>query len=509
MIVSVSDVRKSEQFTMKNESISSLALMERAATVFTDQLAQDVDLSEYERIFVFCGPGNNGGDGLVAARLLAKQNLPVEVVLAVADCNKSVEFTHNLEKIEHLQAELSDFSCCYFEDFLSKKPKNSGQVLVIDALFGIGLSRPLSGYFKDVVQYINHLDADVVAIDVPSGLFADKHTPDDSPCVAADRTYTFQWMKWAFLLPENAERVGCVSVLDIGLQLADYKLINSFVIRDEILRLIYVPPRKYAHKGSNGHGLLFAGSGSMQGAAILAATAALRSGLGKLTVHTPSGVAPLIPAVLPEAIVDKDINENCISKIDAIRLQGIQAIAIGPGIGQSQQTAALLKDLLSEVHSPMVIDADALNLLALNKTWLAYLPPLSILTPHFKEFERLVGVAENDFDRIAKLRDFANKYNVIVILKGAHSVVAVPRGGLFVNNTGNAGMATAGSGDVLTGVLLACLAKGYSPQISALIGVYIHGRAGDFALDNESEESLIAGDICRNLGKAFKTLRSR
>ena len=268
-----------------------------------------------------------------------------------------------------------------------------------------------------------------------------------------------------------------------------------------------IPPKKFAHKGSNGHGLLIAGSRTMPGAAILSATAALRSGIGKVTVHTTANVAAALPIALPEAILSTDENMECVSKCHWEDMYGINAIAIGPGIGRSPKTLAMLKDLLSEVTAPVVFDADALNLLAENKTLLAYLPENAILTPHFKEFERLAGASENDFDRIERVGNFAKKHNVIVILKGANSIIAMPDGKYFVNSTGNPGMATAGSGDVLTGILLALLAKGYAPQLAALLGTYLHGLAGDCALDKESHESLIASDIAHNIGKAIKKMR--
>ncbi|MDD4395861.1 MAG: NAD(P)H-hydrate dehydratase [Bacteroidales bacterium] len=517
MIVSVSDVRESEQYTMKNEPISSLNLMARAADTFTMQLLKEVDLSSFDKILIFCGPGNNGGDGLVTAQLLALQGWQVEVVLAVGNSNKSAEFEENWAKLKQLQAQKQNLTCVHFEDIKDVPPYPTTHLLVIDALFGIGLSRPLSDYFADVVFYINNLRSIertmqlyktlIVALDIPSGLFADKHTSLQSPCVFANVTYTFQWMKWAFLLPENADRVGDVSVLDIGLQLPPEKIIYSLLIDNELVNKLYIPPRKFAHKGSNGHGLLIAGSERMPGAAVLSATAAMRGGIGKLTVHTVDAVANILPISLPEAILDRDANLSSVSQINFDTMPALQAIAVGPGIGTSQRTESLLKDLMTEVHSPLILDADALNILANHKTWLAYLPAFSILTPHFKELERLMGPVKDDFERIEKVRNFANKYNVIVVVKGAHSLVVLPNGKIFVNTTGNPGMATAGSGDVLTGILLACMSKGYSPEVAAILGVYLHGKAGDCALENESEESLIAGDICKYLGNAFKTMR--
>ena len=508
MIVNHNYIRESERVTMLTEPISSTDLMERAATTVTEQLLQDVRIAEAEQILVFCGPGNNGGDGLVIARLLARYNHPVTVVTACYSSSTTPDFDLNYQCIQQMLPDYPNLQCVSFDEYCSH-PAPASAVVAIDALFGIGLSRPLAGEYAEVVDFINAQQYDVVAVDIPSGLFIDRHTPKEAHRIKAQRTYTFQWQKWAFLLPENAEFVGKVSVLDIGLRAVDdsFGRMGECLTGNEVAKLL-PPPRKFAHKGSNGHGLLIAGSQKMPGAAILSATAALRSGIGKVTVHTTPNVAAALPHSLPEAILDPDACETCVSVCHWEEMNGLNAIAIGPGIGQAPKTAALLKDLLSEVHTPTLFDADALNLLAANKTLLAFLPANSILTPHFKEFERLAGPSENDFNRIERVKNFSQKHNVIVILKGAHSVIATPDGKVFVNSTGNPGMATAGSGDVLTGVLLALLAKGYAPQWAAILGAYLHGLAGDIALENESEESLIASDISKNLRKAFKKIRA-
>lgn len=507
MIVTHNYIRESERVTMETEPISSTDLMERAAATVTDQLMKDVRIGDVEQVLVFCGPGNNGGDGLVIARLLALCHRPVTVVTACFSGVTTPDFDINLQRIQQLLPDYPNLQCVTFEEYRSN-PTRATLVVAIDALFGIGLSRPLSGEYAEVVDFINAQQHYVVAVDVPSGLFIDRPTPKEAHRIKAHRTYTFQWQKWAFLLPETAEYVGTVSVLDIGLRPVDdsFGHVGEYLTNETVAQLL-LPPRKFAHKGSNGHGLLIAGSRTMPGAAILSATAALRSGIGKVTVHTTANVAAALPIALPEAILSVDENAECVSKCHWEEMSGINAIAIGPGIGRAPKTLALLKDLLSEVHAPMVFDADALNLLAENKTLLAYLPENAILTPHLKEFERLAGVSENDFDRIERVGNFAKKHNVIVILKGANSIIAMPDGKYFVNSTGNPGMATAGSGDVLTGVLLAFLAKGYAPLLAALLGTYLHGLAGDCALDTESPESLIASDIAKNLGKAVKRIR--
>ena len=507
MIVTHNYIRESERFTMETEPISSTDLMERAAATLTDQLMKDVRIGEVEQVLVFCGPGNNGGDGLVIARLLAYCHRPVTVVTACFSGVTTPDFDINHQRIQQMMHDFPNLQCVTFEEYRDH-PTQATLVVAIDALFGIGLSRPLSGEYADVVDFINAQQHYVVSVDVPSGLFIDRHTPKEAHCIRAHRTYTFQWNKWAFLLPETVDFVGTVSILDIGLRPVhdSFGRSGEYLTKETVASLL-LPPKKYAHKGSNGHGLLIAGSQKMPGAAILAATAALRSGIGKVTVHSTANVAAALPIALPEAILDIDPNEECVSCCHWEGIPGLNALAIGPGIGRGPKTLALLKDLLSEVHTPVVFDADALNLLADNKTLLAYLPENSILTPHFKEFERLAGASDNDFDRIVRVKTFAQKHHVIVILKGANSVIAMPDGKTFVNSTGNPGMATAGSGDVLTGVILTFLAKGYAPQLAAILGTYLHGLAGDCALETESQESLIASDIAKNLGKAMKRIR--
>ncbi len=507
MIVSAEYIRESEKETMASEPITSTDLMERAATTLTKKLVEDIRIGELEQILVFCGPGNNGGDGLVIARLLAACQRPVTVITATFSGVTTKDFDINLQRLKEMLPHYPNLQCVGFEEY-KKNPAQTSMALSIDALFGIGLSRPLTGEYAEVVDFINAQQNYVVAVDVPSGLFIDKATPKDAHRVRAHRTYTFQWQKWGFLLPETDEWIGKVEILDIGLRNVRGTERSGECLTRELISGLLLPPKKFAHKGSNGHGLLIAGSQKMPGAAILAATAALRSGIGKVTVHSTQNVTNILPIVLPEALLSPDLNVGHISCCKWENIDGLSAIAMGPGIGQANETLAVLKDLLSEGMPPLILDADALNLLAANKTLLAYLPQNSILTPHFKEFERLAGASANDFERIEKVKAFAIKYNVIVILKGAHSVIAMPDGKLFVNPTGNPGMATAGSGDVLTGILLAFLAKGYKPQLAAILGTYLHGAAGDCALDENSHESLIASDLCKNIGKAIRKIRN-
>lgn len=517
MILSIAQIRESEQMTMKNEPISSVDLMERAGTAFAKQLEKDYDLTAVRKVVVFCGPGNNGGDGLVAARILAEKRLPVTVCKTIFGKKTSDEFNINLERFQNLVENPSlNASIEDFDNIESCIPENH-DALCIDAIFGIGFSRPLldkNDPFRAAILYINSHFSDIVAVDTPSGLFSDNHLPHQAACIKAQRTYTFQFLKWSFCLPSNQMFLGDVKVLDIGLQspsvkensFIDEKRVHIFTNDDAQLYMqLLNDVDPYAHKGTFGHGLLIAGSKKMPGAAILSTTAAMRSGLGKLTVHTTANVAAVLPIWLPEAILDIDNDEACVSVCHWEDMPDIRAIAIGPGIGKSNRTKALLKDLLSEVHFPVIFDADALNLLAEDKTLLSYLPANSILTPHAGEFERLVGKCVSEIERITRAHQFANKYNVILILKGHETSVILPcedgRCATHIITTGNAGMATAGSGDVLTGILLGLLCRTRNPFFTAILGPHLHGRAGDLAAKTRSQASLIASDICEQIGK--------
>jgi len=282
-----------------------------------------------------------------------------------------------------------------------------------------------------------------------------------------------------------------------------FRFSNLHLLTKAEIKEIYVPVPKFAHKGSNGLGILIAGSRNMPGAALLSANAAMRSGMGKLIVHAPAVVLDKVLLQLPEVILSYDTHPEYFSTLPA-QVNECDALAVGPGLGKNLATQKGVYDLLKNVSYPIILDADGLNILAENREWLALLPQNSILTPHAGEFERLAGKSANRFEKTLLAADFAQKYKIIVILKGHFTTIVLPNGNIYVNLSGNQGMATAGSGDVLTGILLGLLTKGYTPENAAKLGVYIHGLAGDCALEKQSHESLIASDIIENLGKAFK-----
>ncbi len=488
-----------DAFTIAHEPIASIDLMERAALAFSDWF--QIHFPDVDRpVHIFCGPGNNGGDGLAIARILHGRFFSVTVFLCYTDGNTSADFRANLERLPRLQ-ELQIIEL-HSRDPLPAIPQNA---VVIDALFGSGLNRAPEGDFERLILHLNANAKTLVSVDIPSGLFADRHTAGTS--IHAHHTLSFETPKLAFLFPENAERVGEWSVQPIDLHpgFKENLAASNHYINLELIRSFIRKRKKYDHKGTYGHALLIAGSFGKAGAAILSARACLRSGVGLLTVHVPRCAYEVLQATVPEAMVSPDWNQYFFSKPPE-SLDAYQAIGIGCGLDRQGETATALLQLLEATNRPMVLDADALNLLSEHPDWHAKIPKNSILTPHPKEFERLFGKSENDFERNALQRRKAQDLKVYILLKGAHSCIATPEGVCYFNSTGNPGMATGGSGDVLTGILTGLLAQGYSSLEAALLGVYLHGLAGDLAAEAGSMEALVAGDLVGKMGEVFQLL---
>ncbi|NVO02066.1 MAG: NAD(P)H-hydrate dehydratase [Bacteroidetes bacterium] len=499
-ILSVKQIREADQYTILNEPIKSIDLMERAAFKSYQWIIEKFD-NTYQ-FNIFCGLGNNGGDGLVIARLLSENGFLVNVFKVMHSNNFSDEFLENDKRFSKLYPK----NISIIKKIGDIKPIDiSKKNIIIDAILGSGLSKPISGIIEDTVKWINHQSCLVISIDIPTGLFSDDNSDNNLKAITkADFTLTFQFPKLAFMFPENEEFVGNLEVLDIGLHpnfLKDVKT-NSFFIESNDLQAFFKYRKKYSHKGSYGHALLLAGSYGKIGAAILASKSCLKSGSGLITVHLPECGYQIIQTSFPEAMVSVDKNENFISEIPDI--SKYDSIAIGPGIGTEEETQKAFKLLIQSSKIPLIIDADAINILSENQTWLSFLPSNSILTPHPKEFERLVGKSSNSMEKMKLAKDFSSKFQVFIILKGANSMIVSPNGNYYFNSTGNPGMATGGSGDVLTGILLGLMSQGYSPFETCLIGVYLHGFAGDLALKTNTVETLIASNITRNLNKAFR-----
>ena len=494
-IFDAAQIRAWDEYTIQYEPISSLDLMERAAATCYDWLM----LHGYKNksFTVYCGKGNNGGDGLAIARMLTETGHQVLVYILEFGYKGTDDFQANLARLHEVKTEVR---------FISNEEMiyavGEGDV-IIDALLGSGLNRPVEGLTARVVEHINTSANETIAIDLPSGLFADKSSKGNT-IVNATHTLSFQCYKPAFLFAENEQYVGHIHILDIGLHrrfAENTKPLYKWM--DELLaNKIYKPRKKFSHKGTYGHALLVAGSYGKIGAAVLAAKACLRSGVGLLTVHAPKIGYSILQSTVPEAMIDVDADEK-INTIFHNELSAYTSIGIGPGIGTDNKTADFLLLLFERYQKPMVLDADALNILADNKNLLLKLPPYSIVTPHPKEFERLFGKSANDFERVELAKQKAKDLNIIIVLKGHHTFIATPTGEGYFNATGNAGMATGGTGDVLTGIITSLIAQGYASNEAALLGVYIHGKAGDVAAELGSEEALIASDIIDHLGNVF------
>lgn len=491
-ILPVEIIRELDAHTIKHEPIKSIDLMERASKAFVQWFVSKVTVEK--SICIVAGIGNNGGDGLAVARLLLEKGFKVSVVVVGDESKGSDDFKENLKR-------LTIKPKAYSKDLLPNTE------IIIDAIFGSGLTRPVKdGIFADAINEINTHQAEVVSIDTPSGLFADKPTPSKT-IVKATATISFQLPKLVFMMPETFEYVGRWHIVDIGLDSSfiNNSSTNNFYITASDVKPLIKIPLKYDHKGSNGHAFLVAGSYGKMGAVVLAANAALRSGLGLLTIQVPKSGNDIVQSSVPEAMTSPDVYDNLISLID---IEGeYSSIGIGPGLGKDPITKKAISKFLNENKQPLVLDADALNIISENRELLQVIPENSILTPHPKEFYRLVGKSWNDdFEKLELLKQLSIKLKSVVLIKGAHTVIASPDGQLYFNSTGNPGMAKGGSGDILTGIITGLLAQGYSSLNATIIGVYLHGLAGDMASHELGEIAMNAGDILDFIPEAYSHL---
>ncbi len=493
-ILKTEQVKEADAYTIKNEPISSINLMERAATNCTKWILENF---LYEKEFViFAGIGNNGGDGLVIARKLAEVGKKVSVLVVEFSKKFSYDFQVNYQRlldmkigIDHL-TQISQFS------------KISKNAVIIDAIFGSGLTRPVLGFAGDVIKKINKLKNTVIAIDIPSGLFGEEnhHLPEQN-IIKANFTVTFEFPFLAFVFSENQDFVGEFTVIPIGVseKYIEKAETDYYFLEYEDIASTVKSRKKYSHKGNFGHGLLVAGGYGRMGAAVLAAKAAHRSGIGLLTAHIAKKCVDIMQISSPETMLSIDNDKKSLTSIE--NLEKYNAIGVGPAIGFEKNTVKLLKKLFSsQKKKKFVIDADAITILGKNKKILEKLPAKSILTPHPKEFSRIINETKNNFIRLQLQREFSIKHNVIIVLKGANTAISTPNGKVYFNSTGNPGMATGGSGDVLTGIILSLLAQNYKPEEAAKIAVYYHGLAADIAAHEVGQMTLIPSDIIDYLG---------
>ena len=486
-------IRQLDLYTIGNEPIASIGLMERAADRLLQQFRKDRDMNT--EVVIMAGPGNNGGDGLALGRMLLQIGYEVQVILLHSG-KISADCKINKERLQE-----------YFPDFFTEQtgrfdpPEMTKETVIVDALFGSGLSKPVDGIFKKAIEWINSRPNRVISVDIPSGLPGEACATDKDCIVEADFTYSLQFPKLAFLFPENEKYVGKWKVIDIQLHpKAILETDTNFIFVEKAnIQPLLISRNRFSHKGTFGHALIWAGKKGMAGAAVLASKAALRAGAGLVSVHSVDENRVILQSTVPEAIFVNELTE----------LDHYNSFAFGPGLGTGDQTAEMLFELLKTLRKPCVLDADALNIISRHKNFLEFIPENSILTPHPGEFERLFGPSANSQERMEKASAMAQEYGFVIVLKGANTLTATPDGKMHFNSTGNPGMASGGMGDVLTGVIASLLAQGYTPEQSALMGVYLHGLAADLALQAQSEESLLAGDVAQNLGNAYKFLRQK
>ena len=490
-----------DSYTIEYEPISSYLLMERAAKALFERITSMYNSSW--PVIVFCGPGNNGGDGAAIGRMLLERGYKAEIFI-ISSSKYSKDLYANLEILKKNGVVVTYISTA--NDF----PVLNEKILAIDSLFGSGLAKPLEGLAASLVEHINHSNCEVLAIDIPSGLFGEANPfPNPNSVIKAKRTLTIQFPKISFFYSENHCFVGDWEVVDISLHpKAIEQTETSFhIIDNDLARTIRKPRKKFDHKGVFGHSLIIAGSTGMFGAAILSAKACIKSGSGLVTLHTPKQGSMIAHCSIPEIMVNTDADKHFVTETH--NLEKYTSIGIGPGIGTNPKTAKAFRQLLHETKVPIVIDADALNIISQQTDLLNIIPSNSIITPHPGEFSRLFGETTSGYERLVKAKEKAMMYGIVIVLKGAYTQVVCPDATVYFNSTGNPGMATAGSGDVLTGMITSLLGQGYSPKDAAILGVYIHGLAGDIAMQETGQESLVASNIIDSLGKAFHKIAEK
>lgn len=501
-ILTAEQLSQADKITIEKQNITSEELMERAATLVFNQIHTRLNGAPIP-IKIFCGIGNNGGDGLVIARHLIQHGYHTTVYVVNYSDKRSDDFLSNYKKLKEITKDWPQ---------LIKGENNFPEIntgdFIIDAMFGIGLNRPIEGWLAQLVELINKSSAFTLAIDMPSGLFTDQVPGKDAAVINADYTLSFQAPKLVFFLPQTMDYVGDMEILDIGLDREFLINTNSkwHLIGQEEAASLYKPRKINSHKGDYGNVLIAGGSYGKIGSVLLTATAALRTGSGLCTLYIPKCGYNIVQAGLPEAMVITDDQEKLLSDYPDDFTADV--VCFGMGAGTASQTVNLFEKLLKNVITPLVIDADGLNILSKNNHLLDLIPERSVLTPHPGELKRLIGRWKDDFEKLELVKEFSKKYNLIMVIKGAHTFI-IDGEEMYINNSGNPGMSTAGSGDVLSGVITSLIGQSYEPVSAAVLGVYLHGKSGDMAALDLGYESILAGDIAKNIGMAIKDLFNR
>ena len=497
-LFSKEQIYEGDKITTERQKISSTELMERAGIQIFNWMHSRMQGAQVP-IHVFCGIGNNGGDGLVLARHLITHGYNVITYIVNCSDKRTKDFLINYDRIKNVTKDWPKMLSCkndFSEIVIDEKD------IIVDAIFGIGLNRPPNDWVIELFERFRASKAFTLSVDIPSGLYSDKAVENEKAVVNAGYTLSFQSPKLAFFLPETAKFTVQWEALDIGID-RDYLMQTEteveLISKYEVLPL-YKPREKFSHKGDFGHVMILGGSYGKIGAVNLASRAALSAGAGLVTAYVPKCGYQSLQTAIPEVMVITDENETHVSNIKFDIEPTV--IGVGVGLGTTTETAKAFEAFLKKNKTPLVIDADGLNLLSKKKTLLKLLPEQSILTPHPKELERLIGKWSNDFEKLKKVKAFSKKYNVIVLIKGANSIT-VYLDKLYINTTGNPGMATAGSGDVLTGIISGLVAQGYESLSATVFGVYLHGKSADIALEDYGYQSLIASHIIETVGDAY------
>ena len=495
-IFTAKQLKEADKLTVERQELTTTDLMERAGTLVFQEIHGRLQGAQVP-ITIFSGIGNNGGDGLVIARHLLENGYKVKVFVVNCSDKRSKDFLINYDRFKDIT---KDWPILLTED--SELPELTPNDFIVDAIFGIGLNRPLIKWVATLIKHVNASRAFCLAIDVPSGMFVDKGTPKLDEVIRANFTIAFQSAKLPFFLSETGPLVGDMSVIDIGLD-RQYLMetpSNLQLINKTEAQQLYKPRHKFSHKGDFGHALIVGGSYGKIGATVLCTNACLKSGVGLVSAFIPRCGYHVLQTSVPEAMVYTDASDYEITEIDCPT--NMTVIGFGVGVGTSDNTVKEFERLLKKTETPMVIDADGINILSEHENLRERLPKKSVLTPHPKELERLIGKWSNDYDMLKKAKAFSKKHDVVMVCKNAHTIT-VYVDDVYINNTGNQGMATAGSGDVLTGIITGLIAQGYDSIIASVFGVYLHGASGDIAVNRTSYQSLTATNLIESLGLAY------
>lgn len=497
-IFTAGQIRNCDQYTIKNEPVSSVQLMERAAESCVEWISENCN--HHRNFAVFCGSGNNGGDGFAIARMLYQKGFDVDV-FTHTKAKFSSEAQENFKQIK----EISGITIREFKEVFNYR--FDSRTVIVDALFGTGLSRSLDGDMKNLVEFLNQKKNIKISIDLPSGLMADAVSDSDSVVFMADYTLSFQFWKKSFLHAETGKFAGRVQVLDIRLSqdYIDETDTEDFVIDDEIIKTIFKIRSEFSHKGTYGKVNIIAGSYGKMGAAVLSTRSALKAGAGLTFTLAPKCGYEILQTSDPEAM----FIEGGKDYIEIFDVEETAVCGIGPGIGTHEKTAASLLTFLKSYSKPLILDADALNIIAQDPANLNLIPEKSIITPHPKEFERLFGKTKNSFERTELARNKSRELQIYIVLKDHHTQIITPEGAVFYNITGNSGLAKGGSGDILTGIITSFLAQQYTEQEAAILGVWFHGKAAEFAAERHSKESMLPSDVINEFGTVFSELNGK